>query len=231
MEPGTTTPEARSTVEPVCHAKRRHCNEKPMHQRVTLRSLQLDTSPCSKADSKQTNKQTNERRPDLMELVFQWKNQTVHSINQKSTSYLRRRSCLWKYKAKERESGVLGFNFKWDDQGRPSLRTCHLNKAKEETNRMTVVGRAFEGEEADPGVHTQESATRVPATAERLMRLRESVKVRAQRDEVREITRPPDAAVGPATDSIIGLGGSPGCELEYYSDFNLNFPDNNGIEL
>lgn len=87
-----------------------------------------------------------------------------------------------------------------------------MNKAKEETNRMTVVGRAFEGEK-DPEVHTQESATCVPATAERLMQLRESCKVRAQRDEVREITRPPDAIVGPATDSTIGLGGSPGCEL------------------
>ena len=40
------------------------------------------------------------------------------------------------------------YNFKWDDQGRPSLRTCHLNKAKEETNHITIVGTAFEGEEA-----------------------------------------------------------------------------------
>lgn len=140
-----------------------------------------------------------------MEIVFQWEKQTVKRVNKKSISYLRRLSHLWKNKAKEREFGVLGYNFKWDDQGRPSLRTCHLNKAKEETNHMTIVGRAFEGEEIIQRViHRSQPYVFKERGWHGWKREHEG-----EINEVTEITRSPDAGMGPATDSIIGLGDCP----------------------
>lgn len=142
-----------------------------------------------------------------MELVFQWENQTVNRINKKSISYLRRLSRLWKNKAKEREFGVLGYSFKWDDQGRPSLRTCHLNKAKEETNHMTVVGRAFEGEEIIQRViHRDQPYVFKERGWYGWKREHEGESVGRWGQRNNRVTR---CWYDPATDSIIGLGGCP----------------------
>lgn len=164
-----------------------------------------------------------------MELVFQWENQTVKRINKKSISYLRRLSRLWKNKAKEREFGVLGYNFKWDDQGRPSLRTCHLNKAKEETNHMTIVGRVFEGEEIIQRViHRNQPYVFKERGWYGWKREHEGESVGRWGQRNNKVTR---CWYGPSNRYYWARWLSSRCELVCYCDFNLNFPDNNGVEL